>query len=68
MNQTWRCQIDFTDAWGRTPLHWAVAEVIQQLLKISCGLGQVSTFETIESVHLSIWRHYCPIQTACVFF
>lgn len=24
LKETWRCQIDFTDAWGRTPLHWAV--------------------------------------------
>jgi len=24
MNQTWRCQIDSTDAWGRSPLHWAI--------------------------------------------
>ena len=58
LKQSWRRQIDFPDAWGRTPLHWAVrrsdALAVETLLWAGANVDTQDR-EKWAPVHRAAW-------------
>ena len=56
LNPLWRCQIDSIDAWGRTPLHWAIRRSDVWAAENLLWAG--------ANVNVQDRKHYAPIHLA----
>ncbi|KAI9658311.1 MAG: hypothetical protein M1821_002444 [Bathelium mastoideum] len=59
LRPTWRTQVDFVDAWGRTPLHWAVKKgdvLTTESLIRACSNVNIQDKEGMTALHVAAGR------------